>query len=158
MFLIAIVTLWLCRTVSGMPRCYPSDSPLLPAVAADCASIVDMMLEGDKRHAPMHFSRKPGRGFQVPHRWVNSTCVVVIDLVGDEEDTMSMWQIAMAATWILNLCVGRPGRPSLGGREYTGPKDAMLVLLAGRTKRDPYGRLTSGALRQPGLKKTITSG
>lgn len=143
MFFVTFMTIWFCHAVYGLPRCYPSDAPLLPAVTKDCTSIVDMMLKGDKSHAPMHFSRKAGRGFKVPHRWAYGSCVVVIDLAEDAEDTMSMSTIANTALGIMHLCVDRPGLPSLGGREYTGPKDKMLVLLAGRTKRSPIGSLES---------------
>ena len=89
----------------------------------------------------------------MPHRWVYGSCVAVIDLVGDVEDTMSMTTIANTALGIMHLCVSRPGIPRLGGREYTGPKDKMLVLLAGRTKPRKGQSLDSDTLLQSGPER-----
>lgn len=153
MFLIAFFTICFCQAVCGMPQCYPPDAPLLPAVTKDCTTIIDMMLAGDKSQAPMRFSRIAGQGYQVPHRWVYGSCVVLIDLVEVAEDTMSISTIANTALGIMHLCVGRAGTPGLGGREYTGPKDKMLVLLAGRTKRRQVGGLKSDRLLQLGRER-----
>lgn len=153
MFLITFFTIWFCHAVCGMPQCYPLDAPLLPAVTKDCTTVVDMMLAGDKSQAPMHFSRKAGQGYQVPHRWIYGSCVVLINLVDEAEDTMSISTIANTALGIMHLCVSRPGTPGLGGREYTGPKDKMLVLLAGRTKRRQFGGPKSDTLLQLGREQ-----
>ncbi|KAL8989723.1 MAG: hypothetical protein Q9177_001451 [Variospora cf. flavescens] len=124
-----------CREVKGLPRCYARNVPLLRPTPRDCASIIDMIGEGDKSSAPMHFSRNADRGFKVPHHWVSSSCVVIIDLVEGKDDTMKLSEIAFTATLISSLCVGRPGLPDLGGSDLAGPRMSMKVVVAGRQKK-----------------------
>lgn len=93
-----------------------------------------MISEGDKASAPMTFSRDPKRGFQVPHHWLNDTCVVIIDLVKDQDDTMKLSEIAFTSALIMNLCIARPGHANLGGSELSGPALSMKVIVAGRQK------------------------
>lgn len=100
----------------------------------DCVSVIDMMMEGDKTSAPMHFSHDPNQGFQVPHRWVNQTCLVQIDLVDKNEDTMKLSEIAFTAVTIMELCVDQPGHPNLGGSGTAGRSRSMKVVVAGTTR------------------------
>ncbi|KAI4289815.1 MAG: hypothetical protein L6R35_000922 [Caloplaca aegaea] len=94
-----------------------------------------MIGEGDKSSAPMRFSRNADRGFKVPHHWVSSSCVVIIDLVEGKDDTMKLSEIAFTAALISSLCVGRPGLPDLGGSDLAGPRMSMKVVVAGRQKK-----------------------
>ncbi|KAL8934524.1 MAG: hypothetical protein Q9216_005868 [Gyalolechia sp. 2 TL-2023] len=129
------ITIWmllLMGAVRGLPRCYPPSTPVRKPAFEDCASVIDMMLEGDKTSAPMHFARDPNRGFRVPHQWINETCGVQIDLVTTDEDTMKLSEIAFAAATIMHICVGRAGQANLGGIEMAGQWQTMKVILGGK--------------------------
>lgn len=134
--MLVIIFLFLCylRAIVGLPRCYPYSSPLKPAALEDCLSLIDMVHEGDKVHAPMVFSHDPKRGYKVPHHWSNNTCVLIIDLLDGIDATMKLSEIAFTAATIIALCVGRPGQPHLGGRDLAGPSQKMDVILAGMKK------------------------
>lgn len=135
------ITFWillLLEIVRGLPQCYPSIVPVVKPKLDDCVSVVDMIQEGDKSSAPMQFSRDSARGFRVPHYWVNNTCSVKIDLVGRDEDTMKLSEIAFVAASILYLCIGRPGHPNLGGIDMAGPWLTMRVMVGGHKRVPSY--------------------
>lgn len=131
MIAVTLAVFLIIRIVAGLPRCYPWGAPLLHPHAQDCANIVEMIAEGDKASAPMHFSRHPKRGYQVPHGWRLGTCTAVIDLVEDKDATMRLSEIAFSAALISNLCIGHPGQPNFGGSALAGPQLAMKVIVAG---------------------------
>ncbi|KAL8825785.1 MAG: hypothetical protein Q9170_007659 [Blastenia crenularia] len=126
--------LFLLAAAEGLPRCYPPSAPFRKPALDDCASVIEMMMEGDKTGAPMHFSRDPSQGFEVPHYWINTTCTVAIDLVKTEEAIVKLSEIAFTAATIMHLCIGRPGRSNLGGSDLTGPWQNMKVIVGGRKR------------------------
>ncbi|KAL8704540.1 MAG: hypothetical protein Q9201_002314 [Fulgogasparrea decipioides] len=119
------------------------DAPLKPVELADCASLITMILDGDKKDAPMDFSRDPRRGFGVPHHWRNSTCVIVIDLTDGVDSTMKLSEIAFTAAKIAAFCMSSHDKPHLGGRELAGPDLTMLVIMAGLKKAQELAILSS---------------
>ncbi|KAL9594985.1 MAG: hypothetical protein Q9219_006713 [cf. Caloplaca sp. 3 TL-2023] len=139
-----------------LPRCYPI-VPLIKPAPDDCASVVEMMLEGDKASAPMHFAKDPSQGFKVPHRWINGTCLVEINLVKVEEDTMKLSELAFAAATIMHLCTGRPSQINLGGSIMAGPDLDMRVLLSGSKPIRKSGYLESKAALQLGGQSNLTT-
>ena len=97
----------------------------------------------------MVYSRDPKRGFKVPHSWSSDSCVLIIDTIGDIDQTLRLTDIAFTATLIEALCIGRPDRPDLGGRGTAGPDDKLSVILGGLPKK---------GLRLPGHGNNISDG
>ncbi|KAL8627508.1 hypothetical protein Q9189_006798 [Teloschistes chrysophthalmus] len=133
-YVFIVLVLYLFQAIAVPPpglRCYPPTAPLKPVDTSDCLSVIEMIREGDKTHAPINFSRDKQRGFKVPHNWLIDSCVVVIDLEDGQDAVMTMTDIAFAAAKIMAYCFGRKGLPDLGGRDNTGPDLGMMVILAG---------------------------
>lgn len=130
--------------VDGLPRCFRRDVPLHRPNPKDCQDLIKMITVGDKASAPINFSRNLGRGFKVPHHWVQDSCVVIIDLLEDKDEIMKLTEIAFAAQLVSAICIGRPGYPDLGGSELAGPRMGMKVAVAGRQKKVESTTLETG--------------
>ncbi|KAL8709237.1 MAG: hypothetical protein Q9220_005980 [cf. Caloplaca sp. 1 TL-2023] len=64
----------------------PYDIQLKPAQYMDCVKAAEKITFGGKAGAPMHFSRDPAAGLEVPVWWAFGSCVVRIDMKNQEDD------------------------------------------------------------------------
>ena len=143
-----LLALCLCLKTIALPtiQCFASILQVGPIEIDDCAEIFDLMQEGDKTWAPMHFSRDPAHGYEVPHRWHKNSCTVLIDFVKDEdEDTFSLGDIVQVASDILRNCVMNKAMPGLGGKAMVGPAEKMLLVLSGKMAKAPGFMILSSA-------------
>lgn len=128
------LALFIRSTLSDTIGCFAqSRAPrqrLIPTTFKACYELSKFLIHHDKAHAAIHFSRKPGAGFQVPDHWVSGNCVLAIDVHSDDdEDELSFKDIAVEAGAIMVRCVARP--PHLGGTQFVGPKRVMNVTIVG---------------------------
>lgn len=109
---------------------YPKE-PLFPTSYPDCFEAIKLMTYGDKRDAPIYFSRDPSVGYSLPSTWSHGTCEVELDVdPPNEGDTAKMVDIGKVALTIAILCVAEP--PRLGGRVRVGPKEVIVIFMYGR--------------------------
>lgn len=115
-----------CFTQHALPK-----EPLLPPTYQDCFEAIRLITHGDKKEAPIYFSRDASQGFGLPHTWALGNCEIEIDVdPTDEGDTIKMIDIAKAAFSIAVLCVEQ--FPYLGGRDRVGPKEVIVIFMYGR--------------------------
>ena len=145
-----LVPFFLSTVQASPPRCYPPDAPFNKPKFDDCASLIDLIVVGDKASAPMQFSRDPQRGFRVPHGWINDTCTIVIDLWNGKDDTMKLTEIAFTAATVMHFCIGRSGHPNLDGRGFAGPTMSMTVILGGKKLVKETIDQQRNSIQQPG--------
>ncbi len=118
-------------------KCFIQDEgkeDLYHIVRQDCIEVAKLMIHGDKAHAPMTFSRKEGVGFQVPHEWaLKGTCLIAINVVAeDDEVVFSVAKMAHTVATIIHECVDNPDFDKLGGKDECGPKQKIIVVVAGK--------------------------
>ena len=100
--------------------------------ADDCGDIFEVMQKVDKVWAPMHFTRDAAQGYKVPHWWHKGSCTLLIDMLEEEDDDVfPLGLVIQAASNVVRACVMEPGMPGLGGRDLIGPKEKMLLVVAG---------------------------
>lgn len=94
-------------------------------------------MEGDKAHAPMHWSRHKDVGWTLPVMWDiwGKSCFVTVDMLPgyyEDEVVFPPDAIARTAVNIINWCQTSPKMPKLGGRDVVGPEKKTIVILAGK--------------------------
>ena len=113
-------------------KCFGHSEQLSKIKVDDCADIFEVMQKVDKVWAPMHFTRDGDQGYKVPHRWHKSSCTLLIDMLEEEDDDVfPLGLVIQSASNIVRACVMEPGMPGLGGRNLIGPKEKMLLVVAG---------------------------
>lgn len=131
----------LLRCVTGKPLCFAQPArprqQLFRAGLQDCLDIAEYIMEGDKAHAPMHWSRQKHVGWTLPVMWDiwGKSCFVTVDMLpGYYEDEVVFPPDAIARTVvdIINWCQTSPRMPKLGGRDVVGPEEKTVVILAGK--------------------------
>ena len=110
------------------------DIQMKPIHYPDCIKAAEKATFGDKAGAPMHFSRDPHSGMQLPELWAHGSCVVRIDMKQQEDqDTFSLFIVANAASLIAQKCSDfTPSSPGLGGLGLVGPKKVVTLFVYGR--------------------------
>ncbi|KAL8800595.1 MAG: hypothetical protein Q9182_005057 [Xanthomendoza sp. 2 TL-2023] len=113
----------------------PQDIQLKPIHYRDCIEAGRKVTFGDKTLAPMHFSRSPHLGMQVPEGWSSGTCAIRIDMKQQEdEDTFPLLDVANAASMLAERCSDFDRRSSgVGGLGYVGPKKVVMIFVYGQT-------------------------
>ncbi|KAL8686065.1 MAG: hypothetical protein Q9218_007375 [Villophora microphyllina] len=117
----------------------PYDIQMKPVSYWDCVEAARRIAYGSKAHAPMHFSRDPNVGMELPESWSYGSCVIRLDVKGaEDEDTFNMILVANAASLIAERCSAKtPSSPGLGGLGLIGPKKVVLIFIYGRTPPPP---------------------
>lgn len=127
-----LIGLFFTLEVLAVRKCFGPSPKISPIDANDCADIFEIMEGMDKVRAPMHFSRDKSKGFELPHRWNIKSCTVLIDMLEEgDEDTFPLADVIQAASDLVRACIMAPGMSKLGGRNYIGPKEQMLLIVAG---------------------------
>lgn len=127
----------------------PHDIQLKPIHYPDCIKAAEKATFGGKAGAPMHFSRDPHSGMELPEWWAHGTCVVRIDMKQQEDqDTFPLFAVANAGSLIAQKCSDfTPSSPGLGGLGIVGPKKVVVIIVYGRTPPPgPRPRPTLGAV------------
>lgn len=131
----------LLRCVIGKALCFDQTKwprpQLFRAGLQDCLDIAQLILEGDKAHAPMHWSRQRGIGWTLPFMWDiwGKSCFVTIDMLPgyyEDEVVFAPDAVAKTAIEIINRCQTSANLPKLGGRETVGLEAKTIVILAGK--------------------------
>ncbi|KAL8750657.1 MAG: hypothetical protein Q9184_006348 [Pyrenodesmia sp. 2 TL-2023] len=131
----------LLRCVIGKPLCFSQPArprpQLLRAVLQDCLDIAELIIQGDKAYAPMHWSRHKDVGWTLPVMWDiwGKSCFVTVDMLPGYYDDVVVFPpeaIARTAVNIINWCQTSPKMPNLGGRDVVGPEEKTIVILAGK--------------------------
>ncbi|MCJ1255337.1 hypothetical protein MMC24_003153 [Lignoscripta atroalba] len=112
-------------------RCFPTLPPPGPLMyqmdVQDCLDVT--RLRSDRPFRPLKFSRSDG--FTVPHAWHSGACSILINTIDDDdEDELPLLDIAVTALGIVRRCITSSG-PKLGGRDVTGPKQILSVVVMG---------------------------
>ncbi|KAI4086852.1 MAG: hypothetical protein LQ344_007215 [Seirophora lacunosa] len=121
-----------CFTQAVFPR--PKlHTPLLE----DCLFLARFILEGDKAHAPMHWSRAKGVGWELPYMWDirGRSCFITMDMMPgyyEDEVVFPPDEVAKTAVSIINSCQVLPTMPRLGGRKLVGDEGKAIIILAGK--------------------------
>jgi hypothetical protein len=103
---------------------------LPPIIYKECREIIAQIHVGEKSLAPLVFSRSSSAGFKVPESWQHGSCVVTIDVKGnDAHETSTFAEITKRAFSLMVECVIK--EPHLGGRSFVGDHDGLEVLLFG---------------------------
>ncbi|KAL8689003.1 MAG: hypothetical protein Q9224_004746 [Gallowayella concinna] len=112
----------------------PEGIQLKPIHYGDCINAARKITFGDKAAAPMHFSKSPNVGMQVPESWFSGTCGVRIDVKRQEdEDTFPLIDVANAASLLAQRCSDFQQRSSgVGGLGYIGPKKVVAIVVFGQ--------------------------
>lgn len=140
-----LVSSFFLPSVTSRPQCFaqpaPGRPPLLRADLQDCLAIADIILKGDKAHAPMHWSRVSGMGWRLPTLWDiwGSSCFVSMDMLPEYEGDVVVFApdvVAKTAVNIINWCQTSARLPRLGGREETGPELKTIVIMAGKVPEE----------------------
>ena len=115
----------------------PHDVQYKPIRYMDCIEAAERATAGGKAGAPMHFSRHPSKGMELPQWWTYGSCTIRIDMKEpDEEDTFPMYGVANAASKIAEDCT-KPNAPGLGGLGLIGPKKVVIIIVYGVTPPPP---------------------
>lgn len=132
------ITFFFTLEVLAVIKCFGKNPLLSPINPSDCGDIFEIMQGMDKVWAPMHYSRDKSQGFELPHRWHINSCTVLIDMLepGDEDD-FPLGVVIQSASDIVRNCVMVPGMPSLGGRNFIGPKEKMFLIVSGKKSPGP---------------------
>ncbi|MCJ1486140.1 hypothetical protein MMC06_006316 [Schaereria dolodes] len=120
--------------------CFDEGPPTLPQVLDhDCFQITQDIADGDKADAPMLFSRHDG--YTVPHRFVWGTCVIVIDMLADDDELrIPLTSIKWLAEKIVKDCIQtalREGSQRTGGKAEIGlnPENFLMGMeIVGKIK------------------------
>ncbi|KAL9027110.1 MAG: hypothetical protein Q9196_004319 [Gyalolechia fulgens] len=132
----------LCDSSAGSnAQCFATDQfhgiCLKPIHYYDCIRAAERATFGGKAGAPMHFSRHPKMGMELPEVWSYGSCVIRIDMKSnDDEDTFPMNEVANAASLIAEWC-SKPDTPGLGGIGAIGPKKVVMIFVYGRLPPAP---------------------
>ncbi|KAL8933112.1 MAG: hypothetical protein Q9211_005955 [Gyalolechia sp. 1 TL-2023] len=131
----------LLRGVSAKPACFNQARfprpPLYPADIDDCVFVAQLILQGDKANAPIHWSRQEGVGWKLPHMWDvwGKSCFISLDMLREfkeDEVVFAPAKVAQVAVDIINVCQSSLDLPGLGGRDVVGPEGKTVVILAGK--------------------------
>lgn len=131
----------LLSCVSATPACFKQAGyprpPLYPAEIDDCVFMAELILKGDKAHAPIHWSRQEGVGWKLPVIWDvwGKSCFISMDMLPqfkEDEVVFAPAKVAQVAVDIINVCQSSSELPGLGGREVVGPEQKAFVILAGK--------------------------
>ena len=140
-YFISIFLIFYCAYVSSKPLCFSQPAyprpPLFPAGLSDCLFMTQLLLKGDKAHAPMHWGRDKHAGFRLPTMWDvwGKSCFITMDMLPEYEDEEVVFPpdaVAKVAVDIINYCQTSSRLPRLGGRETVGPEHKTIVILAGK--------------------------
>ncbi|KAL8904192.1 MAG: hypothetical protein Q9207_003429 [Kuettlingeria erythrocarpa] len=113
------------------------DIQLKPIKYKDCIEAAKKAMIGGKAGAPMHFSRDPMVGMEMPATWSYGRCAIRIDTKKpDDEDTFPIVVVANAASLLAELCT-KPDKPGLGGLALIGPKKVIMIFVYGRDPDPP---------------------
>lgn len=127
-------------SVGSEAKCFAPDQhdiDLKPIYYPDCVKAAARTTMGGKAGAPMHFSRHPNVGMQLPEHWTYGSCTIRIDMnYANEEDTFPMLVVANAASYIAERC-SKPDTPGLGGMGEIGPKKVVTIFVYGRYPPPP---------------------
>ncbi|KAL9599994.1 MAG: hypothetical protein Q9219_003463 [cf. Caloplaca sp. 3 TL-2023] len=108
---------------------------LKPINYLDCIHAARKVIMGGKAGAPMHYSRRPDVGMQVPEHWASGSCEIRIDTEGpNDEDSFPLLVVANMASLIAQHCSTDPG---LGGMKLIGPKKKIMIFVFGRYPPPP---------------------
>lgn len=136
-----LVSSYFLPFVTSRPQCFAQPAhgraPLFRADLQDCLAISEILLKGDKAHAPMHWSRVPGMGWKLPALWDiwGSSCFITMDMLPEYSDDVVVFApdvVAKTAFNIIEWCQTSERLPHLGGREETGPELKAIVIMAGK--------------------------
>lgn len=99
--------------------------------------MADLLLKGDKAHAPIHWSRHEGVGWRLPTMWDvwGKSCFITMDMLPEYQEDEVVFapdRVAHVAVDIINHCQTSRILPRLGGREEVGPEGKAIVILAGK--------------------------
>ncbi|KAL8801526.1 MAG: hypothetical protein Q9223_006977 [Gallowayella weberi] len=143
LYFTSVFALSFVTAVGSKPQCFSQPAPghsrarLVPAELNDCIFMSQLLLKGDKAHAPMHWSRDKRLGWKLPTMWDvwGSSCFVTMDMLPEYDDDMvvfAMDAVAHVVVDIINWCQTSEQLPHLGGREVVGPEAKTIVILAGK--------------------------
>lgn len=133
--------IFLLHFAIAVPQCFAQAKyprPLLyPAGLNDCIFMAELLLKGDKAHAPMHWGHHEEAGWKLPALWNvwGKSCFITMDMLPEYEDdevVFALDAVAKVAVDIINYCQTSPRMPKLGGREVVGPEGKTIVVLAGK--------------------------
>ena len=107
-------------------------SRLFPAQHTDCANAVKNILHVAKRNFAFYTFARDGRpAFKLPWTARHGTCIVSLDVVGDEDrEYMTPWKVYAAAMGLANVCVN--GQNVLGGKLAFEPNNVLVLMVFGR--------------------------
>lgn len=109
----------------------PPRRGLYPANEQDCLNAAKDLLFIRYAFRPITFARSRNFGFGLPRVVRNATCVILIDLMSDEDiDYFEPWLVYTTAVDITHRCT--QGAFRFGGRTIAGPKKVVDVLVFGR--------------------------
>lgn len=107
-----------------------NETQLKPTVYKECREIITKIPMGQKSLAPLVFSRDSTAGFKVPESWQYGSCVVTIDVGGDDVHETSTFAAITKRAFALMVECGIK-EPHLGGRSFVGDHDRLEVLVLG---------------------------
>ena len=114
--------------------CFNPTTPrrgLYPANEQDCLNAANDLFFIRDAFRPITFARRGKAGFRLPRVVRNGTCVISIDVMDDEDrDYFKPWLVYTTAVDIAHRCT--QGAFRFGGRNTTGPKKVVDVLVFGR--------------------------
>ncbi|KAL8993336.1 MAG: hypothetical protein Q9169_006423 [Polycauliona sp. 2 TL-2023] len=125
--------------ILGAQQCFdqrqPNDVQLKPIHYPDCIKAAEKITFGGKAGAPMHFSRDPRGGMELPESWAHGSCVIRVDMKQKEDqDTFPLFAVANAGSLIAQKCSDfTPTSPGLGGLGIVGPRKVVVIIVYGRT-------------------------
>lgn len=132
---------WQHSLIGADAECFPERRwqgvDLKPISRRDCLEAAKTIVRGGKTGAPMHFSRDPGVGMQLPATWASGSCAIRIDAKNPrDEDTFPIFVVSNAAFHIAQQCT-KPDTPGLGGIGYIGPQKVIMVFVYGQQAQSP---------------------
>ncbi|CAD6567775.1 MAG: hypothetical protein ASARMPREDX12_009455 [Alectoria sarmentosa] len=104
---------------------------LYPAKEQDCLNAAKELYNLRDPFRPITFARRNNVGFRLPKVVRSGTCVISIDVMRDsDKDFFKPWLVYITARDIAHRCT--QGAFRFGGRNVTGPKEVVDVLVFGR--------------------------
>ena len=122
--------------------CYeqnPATQPqLIPTTYIVCSQAIHHIALGRTLDTPVVFGRSVKVGHTVPdqfvHRGFYGSCVIKIDMIDGEQDTLTWRDIIDSASELRDTCVAPP--PHLGGEGKAGPRKLLAVSVFGASNED----------------------